>query len=193
MSWRKQMESVYPYHLRKKYKSTCLKLQLIVCSSKGYDQKLLRYQVLGFHFLLHRLCVSRCPTKEYFDWREVGRFPQLSQRFFPCSEKEMNTALWEYYALAFVWKVNICTHIQLRSIKKTNLSFSSENKHIKTISKCTESIFGYSLKKRVFWVQSELRSSIRSKVIEVKLTHVKPKICMLSKLHKVSYHDSKLT
>ena len=79
------------------------------------------------------------------------------------------------------------------SIKQTNLSFSPENEHIRMISKFSENIFGYSLKKRVFKVQSELCSSIRSKVIEVKLRHIKPKICILSELHKISYHDSKLT
>ena len=61
------------YHLRKKYKSTCLKHRLILCLSKGYDHELFRYQVLGLRLLNHKLYVSRCRSKEYFYWREVGR------------------------------------------------------------------------------------------------------------------------
>ena len=61
------------------------------------------------------------------------------------------------------------------------------------ISKCTESICGYSLKKRVFRVQSELCSSIHSRVIEVKLRHVQMKNCTLSKRHKISHYNTKFT
>ena len=71
--------------------------------------------------------------------------------------------------------------------KKTDLNFSSGNGHIMIISKCTDITLRYSLKKRVFWVQSGPCSSIRSKVIEVMLRHVNTKNGMLSELHKISH------
>ena len=43
------------------------------------------------------------------------------------------------------------------------------------------------------WVQAGLCSSIRSKVIEILLRHVKTKNCMPSKLLKIAQYDTKLT
>ena len=114
----------------------------------------------------------------YCHWGSIASRPAKSRQILILIPQSYKVAAWD---------------VQVRSIDKTKLYFSSENKHIITISKCTYSILRYSLKKRVFWVQSELCSSIRSKVIEVKLRHVKTKNCMLSKLHEISHYDTRMT
>ena len=77
--------------------------------------------------------------------------------------------------------------LQLRSKKKTNLCFSSKNEHTIVKSKTNEVMFGYSLKRRVFWVQAEHWSSIRLEIIQIELRHVKPKNCMQTDLHQISH------
>ena len=106
----------------------------------------------------------------YCHWGSIAFRPAKSRQILILIPQSWKVAAWD---------------VQVRSIDKTKLYFSSENKHIITISKCTYSILRYSLKKRVFWVQSELCSSFRSKFIEVKLRHFKTKKGMLSKLHEI--------